>query len=189
MPLLSGIDAVKLLRARGYDQPIVALTANATNEDKMKCISAGCNDFLTKPAPREKLYKMTARYLRSSRRPEKINTPIVSTLLEEDPAFKELVQKFVSELPELLVKLNYCYEQKNWTSLKSGLHNLKGMGGGFGYRILTELAGKAEFQVFSENYDAAKSLLDEINRVSQCISEGIKDTGDNVVKLNVNSTS
>ena len=188
MPLLSGVDAVKILRSKNYDQPIVALTANATNEDKMMCINAGCNDFLTKPAPRNKLYEMTSRYLQPSKPGEKISAPIISTLLNEDPAFKDLVMKFVTELPDMLVKLNTYYEQKDWGALKGGLHNLKGMGGGFGYRVLTELAGKAEFQVFSENYDTAKTLLDEINRVCDCVYEGVKDDAENVVALKLNST-
>ena len=109
------------------------------------------------------------------------------TLLDEDPAFEDLVMKFVSELPDMLDKLNSNFQKKDWATLKSGLHNLKGMGGGFGYRVLTELAGKAEFQLFSENYEAAGVLLDEIGQVSQCIYEGVKLGGDNVVALKINS--
>ncbi|WP_455208671.1 ATP-binding protein [Kaarinaea lacus] len=187
MPLLSGVDATKMLRSQNYDQPIIALTANATNEDKMICINAGCNDFLTKPTPRDKLYEMTSRYLQTSEQPSKPNAPIISTLLSEDPTFGDLVQKFVSELPDILSKLHNAYQQKDWVALKDRLHNLKGMGGGFGYHVLTELAGKAEFQIFSENYETAKAFLDEISQISERIYEGIKHNNDNVVKLKINS--
>ena len=187
MPLLSGVDATKMLRSQNYDQPIVALTANATNQDKMICINAGCNDFLTKPIPREKLYDMTSRFVQHSEQPSKPDGPIVSSLLIEDPTFVDLVNKFVSELPDMLSKLHRDYQQKDWVALKDGLHNLKGMGGGFGYQVLTELAGKAEFQVFSENYEAAKAFLDEISLISECIYEGIKSNSDNVIRLKVNS--
>jgi len=183
MPVLSGVDAVKILRAQHYEQPIVALTANATNKDKMLCINAGCNDFLAKPVSRAKLYGMTSRYLQSSEQLRKHSGPIVSTLLSEDPTFIDLVEKFVLELPQVLNKLNSAYEQKDWITLKDGLHNLKGMGGGFGYQVLTELAGKAEFQVFSENYGAVKVFLDEIDQICECIYEGINGNHNNVVKL------
>ena len=188
MPSLSGVDAVKMLRARNYDQPVVALTANATNEDKMMCINAGCNDFLTKPVPRKKLYDMTSRYLQTIEQPSKHSEPVISTLLSEDPTFLDLVEKFVSELPEILNKLQHAYDQKDWVTLRDGLHNLKGMGGGFGYHILTEMAGRAEFQVFSENYEAVKAFLDEISQISERIYEGIKSNGDNVIKLKIHST-
>ena len=153
----------------------------------MICINAGCNNFLTKPIPREKLYDMTSRFLQHSEQPSKPDGPIVSSLLIEDPTFVDLVNKFVSELSDMLSKLHRDYQQKDWVALKDGLHNLKGMGGGFGYQVLTELAGKAEFQVFSENYEAAKAFLDEISLISECIYEGIKSNSDNVIRLKVNS--
>ena len=183
MPVLSGVDAVKMLRKQGYDQPIVALTANATNEDKIRCINAGCNDFLTKPVSRQKLYDMTSKYLQLAEQPIKCNVPIVSTLLSEEPTFRDLVEKFVSELPDIHNKLHQAYQQKDWVALKDELHSLKGMGGGFGYQTLTELAGKAEFQLFSENYDATKTLLDEIRRTSERIDQGIKLSAENVIRL------
>jgi len=64
MPILSGVDAVKQLRALQYAGPIVMLTANATQDDRRLCSAAGSNDFLTKPIDRRKLYMITASYLR-----------------------------------------------------------------------------------------------------------------------------
>jgi len=183
MPVLSGVDAVKFLREQGYDRPIVALTANATSEDKVTCINAGCNDFLTKPIPRQILRDMTSRYLKSEAQPNKYNEPIVSTLLDEEPTFRDLVEKFVAELPGMLHKIHLAHQQKDWSTLKAELHTLKGMGGGFGYNVLTELAGKAEFQLFSENYENAKTLLDEISQISELIYQGISLNGENVIKL------
>jgi CheY-like chemotaxis protein len=187
MPVLSGVDAVKMLRKQGYEQPIVALTANATSEDKMKCITAGCNDFLTKPVPREKLYGMTSKYLPHAELPDENSEPIVSTLLSEEPTFRDLVEKFVTELPAMLENIQQAYEQKDWDVLQDELHALKGMGGGFGYYVLTELAGKAEFQISGENYKAAKVLLDEINQISDRIYEGIKLEGENIIELKTKS--
>jgi CheY-like chemotaxis protein len=183
MPVLSGVDAAATLREQGYAQPIVALTANATNQDRLTCIKAGCNDFLTKPISRQKLYGMTSKYLPSAELSSQSKEPIISTLLSEEPTFRDLVEKFVSELPDILNKLHHAYQLKDWKALEDNLHSLKGMGGGFGYQGLTELAGKAEFQLLSENYDAAKTLLDEISNTCELIFQGINLNRENVIGL------
>jgi PAS domain S-box-containing protein len=55
MPILDGIGAVKKLRQSGYDKTIVALTAHAMKEERLRCLQAGFSDFLSKPIVREEL--------------------------------------------------------------------------------------------------------------------------------------
>ncbi len=55
MPVMNGYDATSTLRNQNYHGAIIALTANAMEGDRQKCIDAGCNDFATKPINRNKL--------------------------------------------------------------------------------------------------------------------------------------
>ena len=55
MPNLDGLEATRILRRRGFDQPIVALTANAFESDREECMRAGMNDFIAKPVSSERL--------------------------------------------------------------------------------------------------------------------------------------
>lgn len=62
MPIMDGITAVKKLRAEGYARPIIALTAHAMKEERIRCLDAGFTDFLSKPVNREELTRILATF-------------------------------------------------------------------------------------------------------------------------------
>lgn len=49
MPVKDGLQATIELREMGFKQPVVAMTGNATEDDKNKALSVGMNDFVSKP--------------------------------------------------------------------------------------------------------------------------------------------
>lgn len=49
MPIMNGYDATKSLRKASYRKPIIALTAYAMKEERERCLSVGCDEYLTKP--------------------------------------------------------------------------------------------------------------------------------------------
>jgi len=49
MPVLDGIKTTQIIRKNDKNSIIVAMTANATNEDREFCLRAGMNDYISKP--------------------------------------------------------------------------------------------------------------------------------------------
>jgi PAS domain S-box-containing protein len=63
MPVMNGYQAADILRKQKITIPIIALTANALEGDREKCLSAGCDDYLSKPVKAEDLAGILEKYL------------------------------------------------------------------------------------------------------------------------------
>lgn len=63
MPILDGLEASRIIRAKQDSIPIIALTASDTDDDRNACLQAGMDGFLSKPVHREKLAQMLQRHL------------------------------------------------------------------------------------------------------------------------------
>jgi CheY-like chemotaxis protein len=70
MPRMDGLTATRLIRQLpGKAQvPIVAITANAFTEDKVRCIAAGMSDFVAKPVDPVALHATVLKWLAKAER-------------------------------------------------------------------------------------------------------------------------
>ena len=64
MPVMNGQKAVEELRRRGVVTPVIAMTADAMEGEKERCLNFGCNAYLSKPFDGLKLMKMCAEILK-----------------------------------------------------------------------------------------------------------------------------
>lgn len=98
--------------------------------------------------------------------------PIHSDLLHQDSIVKELLADFINELLKMLTHIKMSFVNEEWPNMCATVHDLKGMGGGFGYPQLSELAEKLETELKNENYQAVRMLLNELDNMCQRIKIG-----------------
>ena len=100
MPVMDGYEATKQIRAKlkGEATVIIALTANAFDEDRKGAFSAGCNDFMSKPFQEGVLFEKMAQYLGVIYVYEE-QEQVPAALLHEQTALVELTAETWKEMP------------------------------------------------------------------------------------------
>ncbi len=63
MPILNGHEATEKIKSRFPNLPIIAQTAYSTEPDKQLALKYGCDDFISKPINKEKLFELVNKYL------------------------------------------------------------------------------------------------------------------------------
>ncbi len=63
MPIMGGLEATRGIKAVLPDMPVIALTANAFDNDRKNAFDAGCIDFISKPVNSAVCLEILAKHL------------------------------------------------------------------------------------------------------------------------------
>ena len=138
VPLMSGIDVTKALRASGYDGLIIALASDRLVENKQLYQEAGCDEVISKPIDQDELITLLHTLITKQSTP----TSLTSSLLNDAPELADLVKLYIERLPKLVANIESAYANKNWNTLKQLTHNLKSTAGNYGFMPLSKEAEK-----------------------------------------------
>jgi PAS domain S-box-containing protein len=180
MPEMDGYEASRAIRSGAVQSSItiVALTANASSDDRKLCIEAGMNDFLTKPITREKLFLTLKRFLTSSKvepspkyesDSELVDHAIINELrslntLKDPNFFDEQRQIFITYSKEIFEKLDKAVEDDDRFQLSELAHSLKGSTASFGAIGISKLCKKLEERSNSLSTFELNAIKEEIYR-------------------------
>jgi signal transduction histidine kinase/CheY-like chemotaxis protein/HPt (histidine-containing phosphotransfer) domain-containing protein len=173
MPVLNGLDAMKILRNANYKNPIVALTAATSVSDRETCKEAGADDFISKPINFENFYEVLDTYLARKNAPKNVflnqegNDSVQHDI--NDDEFREILLRFLERLPQMVETINESCGKKDWETVQSISHQLKGLGGSFGYSQITKIAKNIHESSRLHPEDGMDSLLHELNQELQRI--------------------
>jgi signal transduction histidine kinase/DNA-binding response OmpR family regulator len=182
MPVMDGYQASRAIRALadGADVPIIALTANAGEEDRQRCFEAGMNDVLVKPFQMQDLSQAVARWLGQSQRAESAPTrdaPIADPALGDeliDPAafvgmraqlaedFPELLQAVFDSAKEILQRLEQYPNAIDAEELTRLAHSLKSASANIGARRMSRMAAELEASADTETQTEQRARIDAL---------------------------
>jgi CheY-like chemotaxis protein len=78
MPVMDGIEATKHLRSLGYNEPIIALTANALKGHADMFLKNGFDEFMSKPIDIRQLDMVLNRWIRDKERETPVETDVIA---------------------------------------------------------------------------------------------------------------
>jgi signal transduction histidine kinase/DNA-binding response OmpR family regulator/CHASE3 domain sensor protein/HPt (histidine-containing phosphotransfer) domain-containing protein len=195
MPEMDGVEAARIIRnpssgALNPTVPIAAMTANATKEDRERCLEAGMNDYLAKPIDPNELLSVMKRLLKNTglekSNSELRDSPAVgarrsesSSLLPpvfdyqefacrvggDESSIKMIISNIPAHLSEEFRKLEKAGDGKDAGKIRFHVHTIKGISANISAKRLFETACLAE--------DAGKEGITEIEPILEKLEKEI----------------
>lgn len=143
MPHMDGLEASKRIReseSSYKDITIIALTANAMNGDRERCLAAGMSDYLSKPVKPNDISAMLEKWAPSSSEEAQehedlpiLNESYLSTKCELDPETIEgLLTEFCRSTMEMLEDLEAAIDHEHIPAIRRIAQTLKGAANAIG---------------------------------------------------------
>ena len=172
MPVMDGFTTTHKIRSGEAgkeisDIPIIAMTANAMQGDRDKCLQAGMNDYVAKPIDERILYKTLSHWLLPKKQFDKKDSSAIniegassgnkSSLIwnfedlkhrlgNQDQLILKVIQTFQKDMPKLIAQAEHHIQCKEKENLAEIAHTLKGITANICATELQTLSTRIEVQ-------------------------------------------
>lgn len=198
MPVMDGFEATAQIRQQLNKIPIIALTANATEDDRTQCLNAGMDDFLSKPYSLDQLQQKILQWL-PTKKGNPMNTensesiaiksgaytapalnPVrLEEIRELDPTggcslLQKILQAFLESADIGLQQLEQAILNNDPEGLRQSAHALKSSSGNIGAESLSAIFKQLEIDGHTGELMRAKALQENMHSHYQSVITEIR---------------
>ncbi|MEO7162021.1 MAG: response regulator, partial [Bdellovibrionia bacterium] len=187
MPELDGYETSRMIRASNSlprtDVPIIAMTANAISGDKERCLSAGMNDYISKPVKNDELFAVLSRWLlaekvelvvtdQTNASADIIDHAVIDELLSlnengDRSLLEELIGMWLARTPVVMELLKGALLSNDLQKIAAESHQLKSTSGHLGAMRISKLAGQIEGAALATGVSDLKKLVPQLEAAVQ----------------------
>jgi polar amino acid transport system substrate-binding protein len=198
MPVMDGLTATTEIRKdeRFTDLPILAMTANATAEDRERCEAAGMNDHIAKPIVPKVLFDALLKWIEHKERDvpdvptdaatdgDSVELPDLAGIDTEAGlarvggnirSYLKLLNKFAENQAHAISEIRSAFDDSDIELSVRLAHTLKGVGGAIGATDLQDAAAKLESSLKKSPKGLPKKLVataeQELERILGLLAE------------------
>ena len=200
MPVMDGFTTTQKIRSGEAgkdicDIPIIAMTANAMQGDREKCLQAGMNDYVAKPINESVIYKTLSHWLLPKRQLDEKDSSVINTeeaslsnksshiwnfedlkhrLGNQDQLILKVIQTFQKDMPTLIAQTEHHIQDKEKEKLAEIAHTLKGITANIGANELQELSILIERQIQANPWPDIESTWRDFKLAYQRLNKEIE---------------
>lgn len=205
MPVMDGFKATEMIRNGDAGNthsgiPIIAMTAGAMTGDREACLSAGMDDYLSKPIAAEELENKIAIWLNVVNENKPLTTDsssetdtnnakhqdimemsfwnkeaTLTRLLEDEDLFMQMLDMFQEQTPLLIETIEADVAQQNFDKVRRGAHKLKGSAAAIGAVGILDTARQLEANATDALAAEVEASLDTLRMSVQQMMQAIRD--------------
>jgi len=165
MPGMDGLEATREIRKIEKNQSledksyIVAMTANALEDDRRACIDAGMDDFISKPVQISELQDVISKALGGV----EFEDIAVTTPSLPQETLREILPMYLAQAREQVAAIETAAKSGDSEAIMQIAHQLKGSSANLGASALAGLCGQIE-NVAANGIDGMDSLVADLGR-------------------------
>ncbi len=165
------------------------MTANATQDDRQKCLSSGMNDYLSKPIKKELLAELIEKWLEYSSvqpveisaqtgatpEPELFNEGDMLESMDNDSEFmRSILGDAIESLPDELETLRSLLEGNDAVAIRGQAHTMKGVAANIYAPSLRETCLRIETAAKGGDIETAREILPDLELIFSLTIEKIR---------------
>ncbi len=179
MPVMDGIKATELIRANLSDIPVIAVTANMSNEQHQCYFAAGMNAVLEKPVDANKLYATLAKLFTQTSAPGYDFSVLKKWIGNDQKKLDDFIFNFIKLTTLDLQDMHTALSDADCTRLLALAHHVKGAAKMVGALQITELCEQCEQQIQVQASDT------DINATLRQLNMALTSLGQYIIDKNV----